>query len=254
MQQSCSRLLQSVEGTTEPQVERIDGLPQITIQYDRAKLPGYGLNIEDINHIISTAFAGEVAGVVYENERKFDLVVRLDSAHRTSIDDVSQFIYSNYQMVTRFRYHRWQLFHLKKVLHKSAGKMANEECVGFNVKDRDVQTVVKEIQEKLNDSVKLLPDGYYYTYGGTFENLQESICQVNDCCTSCTLLDIFFALFHFRFIKEATADFYCYSDECNWWCICFADAGNAIQYFGRRWFYCLIWCSGIKWNCIDQHL
>ena len=81
--------IRPIQGITQPQVERISGLPQITIQYDRARLAGYGLNIEDVNHVISTAFAGEAAGAVYENERRFDLVVRLDSNYRTSINDVS---------------------------------------------------------------------------------------------------------------------------------------------------------------------
>lgn len=84
-----AKVIQSVEGATEPQIERIDGLPQITITYDRSRIASYGLNIEDVNMVVSTAFAGQTAGVVYENERKFDLVVRLDSAHRSSIDDVA---------------------------------------------------------------------------------------------------------------------------------------------------------------------
>ena len=82
-------IVQKVEGATAPSVERVAGLPQIVINYNRAQIANYGLNIEDINHIVSTAFAGGEAGVVFENERKFDLVVRLDSTHRNNIEDVS---------------------------------------------------------------------------------------------------------------------------------------------------------------------
>ena len=82
-------VIQSVNGATEPQIERIQGLPQITITYDRSRIANYGLNIEDINNVVSTAFAGKKAGVVFENERKFDLVVRLDTTYRTSIEDLS---------------------------------------------------------------------------------------------------------------------------------------------------------------------
>ena len=82
-------IVQTIPGATAPQVERVDGLPQINIDYDRARIANYGLKIQDINDIVSTAFAGKAAGVVYENERKFDLVVRLDNEHRTSIEDVS---------------------------------------------------------------------------------------------------------------------------------------------------------------------
>ncbi len=85
-----AKVVQSVKGATAPQIERTTGLPQITIQYDRARMANYKLNIEDVNKTISTAFAGEAATVVFENERKFDLVVRLDSASRTSIEDVGR--------------------------------------------------------------------------------------------------------------------------------------------------------------------
>src|SRR5690606_13566841 len=84
-----NNIIQSVEGVTAPQVERVAGLPQINIEYDRTRIANYGLNVEQINDIVSTAFAGKAAGVVYENERKFDLVVRLDEAHRASIEDVA---------------------------------------------------------------------------------------------------------------------------------------------------------------------
>ncbi len=88
--QKVANAIRPIKGITQPQVERVSGLPQIVVQYDRARLAGYGLNIEDVNNIITTAFAGQSAGVVYENERKFDLVVRLDSSYRTSIEDVSE--------------------------------------------------------------------------------------------------------------------------------------------------------------------
>src|SRR5690606_11815066 len=78
-----SAVIQSVEGTAAPQVERVSGLPQINIEYDRTRIANYGLTIQDVNDIVSTAFAGKSTGVVFENERRFDLVVRLDSTHRS---------------------------------------------------------------------------------------------------------------------------------------------------------------------------
>ncbi len=70
-------------------MERVSGLPQINVEYDRIRMANYGLNIKDVNDMLSTAFAGKTAGQVFENERRFDLVVRLDSAHRKSIDDIN---------------------------------------------------------------------------------------------------------------------------------------------------------------------
>lgn len=201
-----ARLVQSVNGATEPQVERTTGLPQITIQYDRAKIAGYGLNIEDINHTISTAFAGEAAGVVFENERKFDLVVRLDSSSRTSIDDVSNlFVATNDGGQV-------PLSQLATVSFKvGPAQISREEgkrriVVGFNVKGKDVETVVKEIQQKLNDA-KLLPQGYYYTYGGTFENLQEASSRLQVAVPVALGLIFLLLFFSFGSVKEATLIF-----------------------------------------------
>jgi heavy metal efflux system protein len=197
-----AKIVQSVNGATEPQVERTTGLPQITIQYDRAKIAGYGLNIEDINHTISTAFAGEAAGVVFENERKFDLVVRLDSASRTSIDDVSNlFVATN-------NGNQIPLSQVANVSFKEGpAQISREEgkrriVVGFNVKGRDVASVVKEIQEKLN-AAKLLPTGYYYTYGGTFENLQEASARLKIAVPVALALIFLLLYFTFGSIKEA---------------------------------------------------
>ncbi|HRD43751.1 MAG TPA: CusA/CzcA family heavy metal efflux RND transporter, partial [Ferruginibacter sp.] len=145
-----AQIIQSVKGISNPQVEKTTGLPQITIQYDRAKIAGYGLSIEEINHTISTAFAGEVAGVIYENERKFDLVVRLDSLNRTSIDDVSNlFIATNDGNQVPLS----QVANIS--FREGPAQISREEgkrrvVVGFNVKGRDISSVVKEIQEKLN--------------------------------------------------------------------------------------------------------
>ena len=197
-----AQIIQSVKGATEPQVERTTGLPQITIQYDRAKIAGYGLNIEDINHTISTAFAGEAAGVVFENERKFDLVVRLDSASRTSIDDVSNLF------VATPDGSQIPLSQVASVSFKEGpAQISREEgkrriVVGFNVKGRDVASVVREIQDKLI-AAKILPVGYYYTYGGTFENLQEASARLKIAVPVALALIFLLLYFTFGSVKEA---------------------------------------------------
>ena len=195
-------IVQSVKGATEPQVERTTGLPQITIEYDRARIAGYGLNIEDINHTISTAFAGEAAGVVFENERKFDLVVRLDSASRTSIDDVSNLF------VATDDGNQIPLSQVATVSFKEGPAQISREdgkrriVVGFNVKDRDVASVVTEIQDKLN-AANILPTAYYYTYGGTFENLQEASARLRIAVPVALALIFFLLYFAFGSMKEA---------------------------------------------------
>ena len=195
-------IVQTVEGATDPQVERTTGLPQITIVYDRAKIAGYGLNIEDINRTISTAFAGEAAGVIFENERKFDLVVRLDSASRTSIDDVSNLFIAtgDGQQVPLSQVATVSFKEGPAQISREEGK--RRIVVGFNVKGRDVASVVKEIQQKLG-SANVLPVGYYYTYGGTFENLQQASARLKIAVPVALALIFLLLYFTFRSMKEA---------------------------------------------------
>ncbi|MEO8768550.1 MAG: CusA/CzcA family heavy metal efflux RND transporter [Ferruginibacter sp.] len=201
-----AKTIKSIEGITQPQVERVDGLPQITVEYDRARLAGYGLNIEDVNHVISTAFAGEVAGAVYENERKFDLVVRLDSAHRTSMEDVSSlFIPLN-------NGNQIPLSQVATIAFKSGPAQISREAgkrriyVSFNVSGRDVSSVVKEVQQRLIEKVKL-PTGYFYTYGGTFENLQKASARLMIVVPLALLLIFFMLYITFNSFKEASLIF-----------------------------------------------
>ena len=197
-----AKVIRPIEGITQPQVERVDGLPQITVEYDRARLAGYGLNIEDVNHVISTAFAGEVAGAVYENERKFDLVLRLDSSHRTSIDDVSNLY------VPMGDGNQIPLSQVATISFKTGPAQISREAgkrriyVSFNVSGRDVSSVVKEAQQKLEKKIKL-PTGYYFTYGGTFENLQKASARLMIVVPLALLLIFFLLYLTFSSIKEA---------------------------------------------------
>ena len=201
-----SKVVQSVKGTTAPQVERISGLPQINIEYNRVRMANYGLTIKEVNDIVSTAFAGKSTGVVYENERKFDLVVRLDSAYRNNIEDVSNLVIptnSGTQIPLS------QIANINKKLgpaqiSREAGK--RRIVIGFNVKDRDVQSVVEEIQTKLNAQVSL-PSGYYFTYGGTFENLQKASSRLMIAVPVSLLLIFILLFFTFNSIKHASLIF-----------------------------------------------
>lgn len=128
-------VIQTVEGVTTPQIERVSGLPQINVEYDRTRMANYGLNIEDVNNTLSTAFAGKSAGLVFENERRFDLVVRLDSIHRTNIDDV------NNLMISTSSGNLIPLSQVANISYKlGPAQISREEgkrriVIGFNVKD-----------------------------------------------------------------------------------------------------------------------
>jgi cobalt-zinc-cadmium resistance protein CzcA len=191
-----AKVIQSVKGATAPQIERTSGLPQITIEYDRARIAAYGLNIEEVNRVVSAAFAGQSAGVVFENERKFDLVVRLDTTFRTSINDVADLYIPTHDG------NQVPLSQVAKVSFKEGpAQISREEAkrrvvIGFNVKGRDVQSVVKDIQAKLSKQ-SLMPTGYYVTYGGTFENLEKASARLRIAVPIALLL--IFALLYFTF-------------------------------------------------------
>ncbi|MGX5817083.1 CusA/CzcA family heavy metal efflux RND transporter [Chitinophaga lutea] len=199
-------IVQSVKGATEPQVEKTTGLPQITVLYDRAKIAAYGMNIADISRTVRTAFAGEAAGVVFENERKFDLVVRFDSASRSSIDDVRSVF------VALPNGNQVPLSQLADISFREGPAQISREdgrrriVVGFNVRDRDVQSVVEEIQEKLHKA-NLLPSGYFYTYGGTFENLRQASARLMVAVPVALALIFLLLYFTFRSVKESVLIF-----------------------------------------------
>ncbi|WP_367916119.1 efflux RND transporter permease subunit [Leadbetterella sp. DM7] len=197
-----SQVIQSVDGVTAPQVERISGLPQIHVEYNRTRLANYGITVEDINHIVSAAFAGKSAGQVFENERRFDLVVRLDSAYRTDIDDVS-----NLTIPTSTGY-QIPLSQVAAINYKLGAAQISREAgkrrivIGFNVSGRDVQSVVDDIQQKLNTQIKL-PAGYYFTYGGQFENLQKAGRRLMIAVPASLLLIFSLLYFTFRSLRQA---------------------------------------------------
>ncbi len=171
--EKVAAVVSSVAGTQEPKVERTMGMPQIAVEYDRSRIAAYGLNIADLNRIVRTAFAGEAAGTVFENERRFDLVVRLLQQNRKDIDDVKNLFVplpSGSQIPLQ------QVAIIDYAL--GANQISREDAkrrivIGFNVSGRDVKSIVSELKQKLDDKVKL-PTGYYFTYGGSFKNLEEA--------------------------------------------------------------------------------
>lgn len=198
-----SSAIKAIDGVSEPVVERTAGLPQITVEYDRARIAGYGLNIKDVNTVITTAFAGQVAGHVYENERKFELVVRLDSAHRSSLEDVANLF------IPAPNGNQVPLSQVANVTFKEGPVQISREdgkrriVVGFNVRGRDVESVVKDIQARLSKPEYKLPAGYYTTYGGTFENLQKASARLKIAVP--IALAMIFVLLYFTFRSAAQA-------------------------------------------------
>jgi len=167
------RLSNSVEGSEAVYVESITGMPQIVIDYNRTTIAQYGLNISDINRVVNAAFAGESSGMVYEGERRFDLVVRLAGEKRKNLEDVRQLLITTPQGAQ---------IPLNTVANVDIVEGPNQIqrdnsqrriIVGLNVRGRDIQSTVSELQQKVEEQIKL-PPGYYITYGGAFENLEAA--------------------------------------------------------------------------------
>lgn len=166
-------LISNVKGVTEPSIEKVTGLPQIVVEYNRDKIAQYGLNISDVNTVLNTAFAGNVAGVVFEGEMRFDMVVRLKRDLRENILNIENLYISlpSGSKVPLNQLADIRIIEAPAQVSRENGK--RRVYVGFNVRDRDVESLVEEIQTILNKNLKL-PSGYYITYGGQFQNLKQA--------------------------------------------------------------------------------
>lgn len=199
--EKVAKIIAPVKGVTGSYVEKVSGLPQITVVYNRDKMAQYGLNISDVNMILRTAFAGNVAGVVFEGEKRFDMVIRLQKELRENISGVQNLL------IPLPSGNKVPLNQVADISFKDAPAQVSREdgkrriFVGFNVTDRDVESTVKEIQALLDLKLKL-PSGYYMTYGGQFQNLQEAKDRLSVAVPAALLLILVLLYITFRSVKE----------------------------------------------------
>jgi cobalt-zinc-cadmium resistance protein CzcA len=166
-------IVSSVSGAKNLYVEAVSGMPQIIINYNRNTIAQYNLNIADINRVVNTAFAGQSTGMLFEGEKRFDVVVRLKGDLKKDLKDVQNLLIPTPQGT------QIPLYQLADVQIKEGPNQIQREdakrriVVGFNVRGRDVQSIVTELQQKVDKQLKF-PAGYYVTYGGAFENLNAA--------------------------------------------------------------------------------
>jgi len=171
--QEMASIIRGVDGAADIHVEATTGLPQMTINYNRGKLAQYGLDIAKLNNYVETAFAGGKAGVVFEGEKRFDMVVRLTEEHRQDINSLQQLL------IDLPNGNQIPLKELADISYKPGPMQISREnthrrtYVGINVRGRDVESLVKDVQQKLDNELTL-PPGYYLEYGGAFKNLQRA--------------------------------------------------------------------------------
>lgn len=206
LSQQVAKIAGTVEGARDLYVEQMTGLPQILISINRDEVAKYGLNVADINRVINTAFAGQSAGLVYEGEKRYDLTVRLSSQSRQNIEDVRNLF------ITSPGGEQIPLKQLAEVDFKIGPNQIQREdakrriIVGFNVRGRDVASIVQELQQKVNSQIKF-PPGYYPTYGGQFENLKEAKARLAIAVPVALLLIFLLLYFTFHSLKESALIF-----------------------------------------------
>lgn len=194
-------IVNTVKGISDLYVEKVTGLPQIMVKFDRDNIAKFGLNIAEINRAIRTAFAGVSAGLVFEGERRFDLVVRLDKSSRKGLSDVAN-LFINTPSGNQIL-----LDQVAEISFKDGPNQIQRDdtkrriIVAFNVRNRDVESIVTEIKQKIEERVRL-PVGYYITYGGQFENLVRAKKRLSAAVPAALAMIFIMLFFAFKSVKQ----------------------------------------------------
>lgn len=195
-------LIHDVAGADDIIVEKVVGLPEMNVKFDRAKIARYGLNIEDLNQTISMGFAGRTVGSVFEGERRYDLVMRLEEDSRKDLSSLENLY------VDTPTGEKVPLRELADIQYsKGAAQISRDDTkrrivVGVNVRSRDLQSVVDEVQKLISENIKL-PVGYSIDYGGQFQNLQSAKQRLLIAVPIALLLIFILLYFALKSVREA---------------------------------------------------
>ncbi len=196
------KVIQSVPGVQDINVEKVTGLAQLQVEYNRDRLAQYGLSVEDVNSVLRTAVAGSQAGVVYDEEKRFGLVVRLDKDYRQNLDDIK------YLTVALSDGHQIPFEQLATISVKSGPAQVSREdtkrriTVGFNVRNRDIKSVISDVTALIDSKIQL-PTGYYISYGGQFKNLEAAQKRLTVAVPIALLLIFILLYFTFKSVKQS---------------------------------------------------
>ena len=200
--QEIKKLISDVPGAADITVEKVAGLPQMSVNYDRAKLARYGVNVDELNRLISLEFAGLTAGSIFEGEKRFDLTIRLKQDFRRDISNLQNLYVA---LPNGGRVPMRELATIEYT--QGPAKISRDDTkrrivVGVNVRDRDMESVVKDVQALVTQRVKL-PTGYAISYGGQFENLRSARDRLKVAVPIALLLIFILLYFAFNSVQEA---------------------------------------------------
>jgi heavy metal efflux system protein len=191
----------TIQGVKDLYIEPIDGMPQVVIEYNRQAIAQYHLSIADVNKIINTAFAGQTTGQNFEDEKRFDVVVRLNADAKKNVEDIKNLLVPT-ENGMQIPLSQLANVEIKQGINQIQREDAKRRIVvGFNVKGRDVQSIVKELQQKVNANIKF-PTGYYTTYGGAFENLEKATKRLMIAVPISLMLIFVLLFFAFKNLKQ----------------------------------------------------
>jgi len=196
------RIIQRVPGVEDINVEKVTGLAQLQVEYNRDRLAQYGLSVADVNSVLRAAFAGSQAGVVFDEEKRFALVVRLDKDYRKNIDDIKNLT------VTAHNGLQIPFEQLADISVKSGPAQVSREetkrriTIGFNVRNRDVKSVIHDVSGQIDQRIQM-PTGYYVTYGGQFQNLEAAQKRLSIAVPIALLMIFILLYFTFHSVKQS---------------------------------------------------
>jgi cobalt-zinc-cadmium resistance protein CzcA len=194
-------IIQTVPGAVNVYEETVTGMPQVVLKYNRDAIARYGMNVEDVNRVINTAFAGQIAGQVYEGERRFDLVVRVSDKGRKSVEDVRNLLIPTHAGLQIPVSQVADIQEVEGVNQIQRENTRRRIVIGFNVSGRDVQTIVTELQQKVGSQLKL-PSGYAIVYGGSFENMNAAKARLSIVVPVALLMIFLLLYFAFNSVKQ----------------------------------------------------
>ena len=196
------KVIRTISGVEDINVEKVTGLAQIQVEYNRDRLAQYGLSVEDVNSILRAAFAGSQAGVVFDEEKRFGLVVRLDKDYRKNLDDIKNLT------VALPDGHQIPFEQVADITTKSGPAQVSREntrrriTIGFNVRNRDIKSVINDVMAQVDKNIKL-PTGYYVSYGGQFKNLEAAQKRLSIAVPVALLLIFVLLYFTFHSVKQS---------------------------------------------------
>lgn len=191
--EELARIVSTVPGAIDLRVERLSGQQTLTIEIDRQSIARYGINVSDVNDLIETAFGGNEVGQLYEGQRRFGIVVRYPAENRNSIQAIRNTTLktSDGTLVPLSAVASIELVDSPPTISREFGK--RRVVVGANVSGRDLGGFVQEVQRRVDAELRL-PEGYYLSWGGQFENMERAMATLT-IIVPLTIVAIFFLLF-----------------------------------------------------------